>query len=102
MPRSEDEACPLACADARGRSAVRGVGAHAHFDEDQGAVAVAQNQVDLAPARIRSTRDPIIALDQRQPVLLQMCERTGFGGIAADLLVGCRIAAGEHRRHLHR
>ena len=81
---------------------MRGVGAHAHFDEDHRAIAVAQNQIDLAAARMRATRDPIIALDQRQPVLLQMRERTGFGGIAADLLVGCRIAAGEHRRHLHR
>jgi hypothetical protein len=76
--------------------------AHAHFDEHQSAVTLAQDQVDLAAARMRAAGDPIIALDQCQPVLLQMRERKGFGGIATDLLVGCRIAAGEHRRHLHR
>ena len=37
-----------------------------HLDEHQRAVAVAHDQVDLAAARPRPARDPIIALHQRQ------------------------------------
>jgi hypothetical protein len=46
--------------------------ARAHLDEHQRAVAVAQDQVDLAAARPGPARDPIIALHQHQARALQM------------------------------
>jgi hypothetical protein len=51
---------------------MRGIAAGAHLDEDQGAVVLAQDQVDLAATRMMSGGDPIIALDQLQALLLQI------------------------------
>ena len=100
VPRREHQAALLGRADAGRRAAMARVGTRAHLDEHQRAVALAQDQVDLAAARVRPARDPIIALDQRQALALQVRQRARLGRVAALLLVGCRTAAGDHRRHL--
>ena len=48
------------------------LGARAHLDEDQRAVAIAQDQVDLRAARMGAARDPIIALHEREALALQI------------------------------
>ena len=53
VARREHEALPLGGADARRGAAEAAVAAHPHLDEDQRAVAVAHDQVDLAAARPR-------------------------------------------------
>ena len=67
MARGEDQALPLGGADARRRAAEARVAAHPHLDEHERAVAVAHDQIDLAAARARAARDPIIAPHQHQP-----------------------------------
>ena len=61
---------------------MRGAGARAHLDEDQRAVALAQDQVDLAAARVRAAGDPIIALHQREALALQVGQRQRLGLVA--------------------
>jgi hypothetical protein len=73
-----------ACARRRWRRRRRGRAsrARAHLDEDQRAVAVAQDQVDLAAARRGPARDPIIALHQPQAARLQPGPGRGLGRVA--------------------
>ena len=85
MLRGEDEPALLGGRHAGGRIDTRRGGAHAHLDEHQRAVALAQDQVDLAAARPRAARDSIIALDQPQAGALQMGQRTGFAFVAQRL-----------------
>lgn len=85
MLRGEDETAPLGGRHAGGRIDARRGRAHPHLDEDQRAVALVQDQVDLAAARPRAARDSIIALDQPQAGALQMGQRTGFTFVAQRL-----------------
>ncbi len=85
----------LAGADAGRGAAEAAVAANAHLDEDERAVAVAHHQVDLAAARPRPARDPIIAPHQHQPGRGEMGERPRFGGVAERL---GRRGWGRHRR----
>jgi len=62
---------------------MRSVAARADLDEHQGAVGVAQNQIDLAAARARPCRDPIIALHQQQAMTQQVREGFGLRHVAA-------------------
>src|SRR3954453_14185538 len=71
LPRQEDlrrehETAALGGRDAGCGAAMVMRAARAHFDEHQRAIAVAHDQVDLAAARVRTARDPIIALHQTQ------------------------------------
>ena len=75
----------LAGADAGGRAAVAGIAPRPHLDEDQGAVAIAQDQVDLAAARARAAGDPIIAPHQRQAVGRQVRQRPRLGPVSRPL-----------------
>ena len=61
------------------RTAMARAGASAHFAEHQGAVCVAQDQIDLAAARARAAGDPIIAPHQGQAALLQPGQRQVLG-----------------------
>jgi len=81
----EDDPRALHGADARRRTTVAGVAARADLDEDQGSFGVAHHEVDLATAGVRPAGDPIIALDQRQALLLQVAQREGLCGVAASL-----------------
>ena len=69
----------LVAADAGQRAAVAGTGARAHLDEDQRAVALAQDQVDFGAARMRAERDPIIALHEHEALALQIGQRARLG-----------------------
>ncbi len=60
----------------------RGAGALAHLDEDQRAVGLAHNQIDLATATSRRLE---IALNQPQALALQMGKGRIFRRIAALL-----------------
>ena len=74
---AKHEAALLGDADARRRAAVARVAARPHLDEHQRAVAIAQDQVDLAAARARAARDPIIALaPATSPCRRQVGERS--------------------------
>ena len=75
MSRGQQQAGLLGRADAGGGTAMAGIGARTHFNEDQGTVALAQDQVDLAAAGVGPARDPIIALDQHHPLAQQMGKR---------------------------
>jgi hypothetical protein len=68
-----------------------GAAARAHLDEDQRAVAVAQDQVELGYARMRTTGHPIIALRQDEPLALHVGQRHRLG-IVADHLGAASIA----------
>ena len=85
MARREDEALALGRADARRRAAEAAVAARPHLDEDERAVALAHDQIDLAAARARAARDAIIAPHQHQPGGAQVSERARFGGVAERL-----------------
>lgn len=61
------------------------VGARTHLDEDQGAVAIAQDQIDFAAARTRPAHDSIIARHQPQAGALQVGQRLVLGRAAASL-----------------
>jgi hypothetical protein len=63
-------------------------GAGAHFDEHQGPIAIAADQVDLAGARPRSARDPIIACHQRQPGAPLVVPGAVLGALAVDAAWG--------------
>jgi len=78
-----DEALLLARRDAGGRAAVRVVGPGAHLDEDEGAVAVAQDQVDLAGMPAGAGGDSIIPLQKAQAGALRVDERGILGRRAA-------------------
>ena len=85
VARREDQPALLAGVDRRRGAAVAGVGPRPDLDEHQRAVAVAQDQVDLAAARARSARHPIIALDRDEPVRHQVGERSPLGIVASSL-----------------
>jgi hypothetical protein len=63
VARGQHDAPPLGGAYAGARAAEGARAAAAHLDEDQGGIALAQYEVDLAAA---TARRPIIALDQAQ------------------------------------
>jgi len=75
------------------------VAAHAHLDEDERAVALAHDQVDLATTRAPPARDPIIAPHQPR---CKMGERTRFGGIAERFRRGRGSSPRDVRRRSHR
>src|SRR5204862_3204327 len=66
-------------------AAVRCVASRAHLDEDERAVAVAHDQVDLAAARMRAGGDPIIAPQQAQALRAEVAQRARLGLVAARL-----------------
>src|SRR6185369_11991626 len=55
--RREHEAASLRCTDARRRAAEAIVAARADLDEDERAVAIVHDEIDLAAARARTARD---------------------------------------------
>jgi len=69
----------------RARATMPRVGARAHLDEDQRAVATAHDQVDFAAARVGPTRDPIIARHQHQPGAPQVGQCRVLGRATAGL-----------------
>jgi hypothetical protein len=69
----QQQAGALGRTDAGRRAAVAPVRTRTHFHEDQRAVAVAQDQVDLAAARPGPARDPIIARHERQALACCRC-----------------------------
>ena len=75
VARRQHQAGLLGLADAGGGAAMADIGSRTHFNKDQGTVALAQDQVDLAAAGIGPARDPIIALDQHHPLAQQMGKR---------------------------
>src|SRR6218665_1447150 len=77
MLRRKNDAPLFGRADAAAGPAKGAVGAVAHFYEHQGAVPVAQHQVDLAAA---APGRPIIARHQLQTGGLQMGQGQGLGG----------------------
>ena len=64
---------------------MRVVGARTHFDEHQSAVAVADDQVDLAAARMRPACDSIIARDQFEARPFEVIEGTLLGRVTESL-----------------
>ena len=83
-PRSTRR-CRLAAPTLAAAPPKRRVAARPHLDEDQRAVAVAHDQVDLAAARARPARDPIIAPHQHQPGRARWASATRLGAIAQRL-----------------
>ena len=71
--------------DAGPRTAVRGRPPLPDFDEHQRAVGLAHDEVDLAAARMRPARKPIIAPHQRQTLGLQVTAGAVFGLLAPYL-----------------
>ena len=94
-----DETALLGRPHARRGAAVPRVAALPHLDEDERAVAVAQDQVDLAAVPARAGGDPIIARQQRQAVALQMGQGP-FLGVVAERLVVARPPVAS--LHVHR
>ncbi len=75
VARCKDNASLFACTDARTGAAVLGTRALTNLDKHSGAIVGTHDQVDFsatAPGR------PIIALQQVQPVLLQIQQRRVF------------------------
>ncbi len=82
MLRREDDAPLLGGRDAGRGAAETPVGTHPYLDEDERAVALAHDEIDLAGTCAGPARDPIIALHERQALLLQMPQRTEFAFLA--------------------
>src|SRR6218665_1855799 len=93
MLRRKNDAPLFGRADAAAGPAKGAVGAVAHFYEHQGAVPVAQHQVDLAAA---AAGRPIIARHELQSGGGQVGEGEGLGGMAA--LAGSGCAGGRRGR----
>ena len=72
-------------------------GACANFDEDERAVALAADQIDLATARVGAACEPIIARHKRQAGALQMRPRAVLGAAPGRLARRrvARVTAGE-------
>ncbi len=85
MPGCVDQPLLLARGDAGRCAAVGRIGAGAHFDEHQRAVAVLQDQVHLAGVAAGAGGDSIIPFQQPQARALQVRQRrvlarqAGFG-----------------------
>jgi hypothetical protein len=82
VPRRQNNAPLLDDRDAARSATLTGAGTLANLHEDQRAVGLAHNQIDLATTTSRRLE---IALDQPQALALQMDEGSIFGRIAALL-----------------
>lgn len=85
VARREDDAPALGGAHTGGGTAKTGAGALAHFGEDQGAIRIAQDQINLAAA---APGGSIIALDEAQARAGQVRQGERFGRVAR--LLRCR------------
>ena len=90
--RREPETLALGVADAGRGAAEACVGASAHFDEDDRAVAILHHEIDLARAARRPPGDAELAHQQAQPFGLQMKERAVLGRGAGALAGGPGVA----------
>lgn len=81
VARGKDDALAFDRTDAGTGTAKVSPGAAAHLDEDQRAVSLAHDQVDLAAT---TPRRSIIALHQHQARSLQMRQRRIFGLLASN------------------
>jgi hypothetical protein len=82
VPRRQNNAPLLDKRDAASGATLAGAGTLAHLHEDQRAVGLAHNQIDLATSTPRRLE---IALNQPQALTLQMGKGRIFGHIAALL-----------------
>ena len=95
MARRKNNAPLLERTDTGRRPAMAGALALAHFHENASAIRRAHDQVNFsAPA----PRRPIIAHQQAQAVLLQIMQRSRFGGIAR-LLAGANLGLDLRENH---
>jgi 16S rRNA (cytidine1402-2'-O)-methyltransferase len=95
VARGEHDAALLGGADAGRGTALFNAGARSHLDEDERAVTLAQDQIDLAAARMRAAGDSIIAPHEHEAAGTQKRQRLLLGGIAGGL-------AGRAHRRLNR
>ncbi len=85
MLRRKQQPAALGGAHRGGRAPLAAAAPPSHLDEDERAVALAQDQVDLATPGMRAGGDSIIALHQFQAGAQQVRERAVLPLLAAGL-----------------
>lgn len=86
MAGGKNDASALGCTNAGCGAAEVRAGARTDLDEHQRSIARAHHQVNLSTATARRS---IIALQQAQPLRLQVLQRLGFGSVTHAFGGGC-------------